>query len=89
MNGGTITGNEAVSGGGVYVDGGDSICANAFRYAGNLESITIPDGITSIGVSAFYKCTALASIKLPQSLTMIMGSAFYGCSALQSQYLKM
>ena len=84
MNGGTITGNEAVSGGGVYVDGGDSICANAFRYAGNLESITIPDGITSIGVSAFYKCTALASIKLPQSLTMIMGSAFYGCSALQS-----
>lgn len=42
----------------------------------NLESITIPEGITEIGRAAFKNCVNLVSINLPDSIQMISSDAF-------------
>ena len=56
-------------------------------YDKNVESITIPYGVTSIGEWAFCNCSSLESITLPDSVTSIGKSAFSGCSSLQSIHL--
>lgn len=50
----------------------------------NLQTITIPEGVTSIGGSAFYGCKSLTSITIPSSVTSIGSYAFYSCSKLTS-----
>ena len=53
-------------------------------YDKNVESITIPDGVTSIGDAAFCWCCSLKSITLPDSVTSIGDAAFSCCKSLQS-----
>ncbi len=60
------------------------ISSYAFARCSNLESITIPDGITSIGNSAFEDCTNLRSVTIPDSITSIGNSAFEDCTKLKS-----
>lgn len=50
----------------------------------NINSITIPSGVTSIGVRAFEHCTSLTSVTIPSSVTSIGLGAFFGCSSLTS-----
>ena len=56
----------------------------AFYDCIELESITIPDGVTSIGDGAFYGCIGLESITIPDSVTSIGDVAFYSCIGLES-----
>lgn len=53
-------------------------CANCDQ----LQSVTLPEGVTSIGLGAFADCTSLQSISLPLSLTTLHDLAFYRDSAL-------
>ena len=43
-----------------------SIGFGAFQYCSNLNSITIPEGVTSIGDRAFYSCGQLITITIPE-----------------------
>lgn len=57
-------------------------------YGGNeLESVTLPEGVTSIGDQAFFYCEALKTVTFPEGLTSIGEKAFFGCGALESIYL--
>ena len=68
----------------VVEPGVTSIGANAFYYAQNMTTITLPTSVTKIGAGAFSRCSALTSITLPDSVTSIGAQAFYDCSALTS-----
>lgn len=48
----------------------------------NIESITIPHGITEICNEAFSGCTRLKRITIPNSVTFIGDYAFYSCEEL-------
>ena len=48
----------------------------------DMETFTIPSGVTSIGDSAFYGCASLTSITIPSGVTSIGIYAFYGCASL-------
>ena len=50
----------------------------------DVESVTIPDGVTSIDDNAFSGCTNLTSITIPDSVTSIGSDAFKGCTNLMS-----
>ena len=50
----------------------------------DVESVTIPDGVTSIDDNAFSGCTNLTSITIPDSVTSIGSDAFKGCTNLTS-----
>ena len=52
------------------------------RYAGKLDSFTIPPNITEIGRNAFYQ-TMLREVEIPPSVTFTGGFAFAKCSDLQ------
>ena len=56
---------------------------NAFAFNKNIETVTIPEGVTSIGYEAFY-CSSLTSIIIPDSVTSIGSNAFGNCSSLTS-----
>ena len=60
-----------------------SIGTNAFYNCGNLESVTIPAGVTSIGEFSF-SCTGLTSVTLPVGVTIIGDAAFLECRSLTS-----
>lgn len=47
-----------------------------YKYADQLTSIVIPEGVTTIQTAAFYYCYALENIKLPSTLEVIESSAF-------------
>jgi hypothetical protein len=51
----------------------------AFFHYSDLESITIPDGVTSIGRYAFGYCSSLNKITIPDSVTSIGNYAFCCC----------
>ena len=61
-----------------------SVGDSAFKYCGNLTSITIPSSVISIGDSAFECCYSLTSIIIPDSVTNIGDYAFYYCESLMS-----
>ena len=48
-----------------------------YKYAGLLESLTIPEGITVIGTSAFTGCYNLKELILPSTVVSVNDSAFY------------
>ena len=50
----------------------------------DVESVTIPDGVTSIDDRVFSGCTNLTSITIPDSVTSIGNGAFYNCTSLTS-----
>ena len=56
----------------------------AFKGCTDLNSVTIPDGVTTISPDAFYGCSNLASITIPRTITVINSNAFLGCSNLSS-----
>ncbi len=60
------------------------ISYRAFLECGNLNSITIPDGITYIGMRAFEYCTSLTSVEIPGSVAIIDESAFDCCFSLEN-----
>ena len=67
-----------------------TIPSNAFKELSQIESITIPEGVTSIGSYAFYNCDALKRLNsetdglynLPTDLTSISSYVFYNNSQL-------
>ena len=54
------------------------------QVAGEITSVSLPDGLTSIGNGAFYYCSSLTSITIPNSVTSIGDWAFGGCYSLTS-----
>ena len=54
------------------------------QVAGEITSVSLPDGLTSIGDNAFSYCSSLTSITIPNSVTSIGGLAFRECSSLTS-----
>ncbi|GMH60915.1 hypothetical protein TL16_g03152 [Triparma laevis f. inornata] len=52
----------------------------AFRFADNLVSVEIPEGVESIGERAFYRCSNLTTVSFPSTLKSIGDSAFMQCS---------
>ena len=57
------------------------------QVAGEITSVSLPDGLTSIGNAAFNGCSSLTSITIPNSVTTVGGGMFYGCSKLKSVVL--
>ena len=51
-------------------------------YSSQIQSVTIPKGVTSIGAYAFYGCSSVESVSISESVTTIGNSAFYNCSKL-------
>lgn len=47
-----------------------------YRYASELESVAIPEGVRIIGSSAFEGCVGLQSVSLPSTLERIENNAF-------------
>ena len=60
------------------------ILPNAFADCPNLESITIPNGVTNIGEQAFYGCSGLKSVTIPGSVTSIGDMAFHNCDNIDT-----
>ena len=54
------------------------------QVAGEITSVSLPDGLTSIGGDAFRDCSSLTSITIPNSVTSIGNEAFRDCSSLTS-----
>ncbi len=55
----------------------------AFYNCHELQSLSIPEGVTEIGDAAFYGCVYLTDIALPSSMATISDNAFALCSKLQ------
>ncbi len=53
-------------------------------YKGQMQSVTLNEGLQSIGNYAFAENNILQSIDLPDSLTSLGNYAFYNCSSLKS-----
>ncbi len=58
-----------------------SIGSSAFAYCDNLQSLSLPEGLTTIESQAFSYCKKLKEIILPNSLKEL-GDNFSGCSEL-------
>lgn len=56
---------------------------SGFALDGDIESITLPHGLTTIAESAFEDCSSLASITIPEGVTQVGDSAFFDCSGLK------
>ena len=54
------------------------------QVAGEITSVSLPDGLTSIGDYAFENCSSLKSITIGNSVTSIGDGAFQSCSSLSS-----
>ncbi len=53
-----------------------------FALDGDIDSVTLPHGLTTIAERAFEGCSSLTSITIPDSVAEVACSAFVGCSAL-------
>ena len=71
----TAFGNGSVSG-----------LGDASKYASNVTSLIVEDGITELADAAFSTLTALENAILPEEMSAI-GSAFEGCDALKAIYV--
>ena len=71
----------------VYVGGTPytvtAIGDGAFYECWDLETITIPDGVTSIGYDAFWG-SGITTIVIPEGVTNIKSYTFYNCEHLTS-----
>jgi len=64
---------------------GSGIANNArwLRYAQEIKTVIVEDGITGFDNDAFYGCTNLTSVTLPDSVTAL-GGGFHECTSLVS-----
>ncbi len=53
-----------------------------FSGCSNLESVTIPEGVTRLTDYLFEGCTSLKTVILPSTLVQLSGSVFSGCGSL-------
>ena len=53
-------------------------------FAGQIVSVSLPEGLTSISWNAFLDCSALASVTIPEGVISLGASCFEGCSSLGS-----
>lgn len=60
---------------------------DAFRGNGEINVVTIEEGVTSIGICSFRNCYNLNSVSIPEGLTLIDNGAFYLCSNLTSIHI--
>lgn len=58
------------------------IASNAFEDS-DMQTVTIPDGITYIGYRAFANCNNLKEVTIPDSVEYVMDQAFFGCDNLE------
>lgn len=54
----------------------------AFKEAGDIITVDIPEGVKMIGSYAFCGCTNLISVTIPSTVTAIGSYAFSGCVSL-------
>ena len=54
------------------------------KYATEIVSVIINEGVTSIGSRAFSECESLTSVVIPNSITIIGNSVFFDCDSLTS-----
>lgn len=59
-----------------------------YKYAAQINSIEIQEGITIIGEQAFRNCVNIESINLPESVSEIKKNAFIGCKNLSEVEMK-
>lgn len=64
-----------------------SIGEAAFANCENLESITLPEGVSSLGKKSFWNCNALREMTLPDAVTKIGAYAFCGCEQLEQVHI--
>ncbi len=55
----------------------------AFMNKGQLQHITLPEGVTAVGMKVFFSCAGLADVNLPGSLLTIGDFAFAYCVSLE------
>lgn len=69
--------------------GKDVCCISryAFSRCGNLEEVSLPEGLCSIGEYAFDGCYSLKSVEIPDGMAEIRAGTFFGCTALESAIL--
>ena len=61
-----------------------AIAPNAFYGRNDLETVSIPQGITKIGDDAFKMCKNLHTVTLTEGVKSIGAGAFEGCENLTS-----
>ena len=79
LNGTTLT----ISGNGVIEDYQEFTPAPWNKYANEICSIIVEDGVTGIGDFAFFDLPKVSAVDLADSVTVIGDYGFYGCGALQ------
>lgn len=82
---GIVRANKPIKVYGFVVDGSLTL-SHGFCYGfaldGDIDSVTLPHGLTTIAERAFEGCSNLTSITIPDSVAEIACGAFVGCSAL-------
>ena len=63
-----------------------TIGAEAFYAANQVESLTIPEGVTSIGLYAFAAMRKLETISLPNTLGTVCGGDWFGSLFARGTY---
>ncbi|MCI9448876.1 MAG: leucine-rich repeat protein [Clostridiales bacterium] len=80
---GTLT----VSGEGDMTNYTTDLLAPWQKFAKEITSVVIEDGVTSVGAMSFYGCTAVASVRIPDSVVKIGSFAFMGCEDLTQVFI--
>ena len=60
---------------------------NCFDGCSELETVTLPEGLTRIGDFSFQGCAMLETIEIPASVTEIQDFCFEGCLSLTAIYV--
>lgn len=54
------------------------------KYADNIETVKVEDGVTALGTRTFFGLENLKSVSLPDTIDWLHDSLFYGCHSLKS-----
>lgn len=66
---------------------GDYAFYGFYSASYELESVTIPNGVTRIGKRAFSGCPNLTDVTIPASMAVVDNGAFSGCSNLKGVHI--
>ncbi len=67
-----------------FGDKTNTITAHSFRQCYNLQSVSLPAGVTNINEQAFNDCLSLTGFVIPVGVTRISSAAFQSCGLLRS-----